>query len=105
MQNTHIDHRNIFFFATNSLQYNLVNANNNQHNYRTHSLFNLFCCNLIPSLSVGFLIIKTHLTWTEVNAAHITSCDRGLMNDGRLADCFPCLNIRAMRLVFVSKAP
>lgn len=27
------------------------------------------------------------------------------MNDGRFADCFPCLKIRAMRFVFVSKAP
>lgn len=35
----------------------------------------------------------------------MTSCERGLMNDGRLADCFPCLKIRAIRFVFVSKAP
>lgn len=45
------------------------------------------------------------LTWIDVKAAQITSCDRGLMKDGLLADCFPCLNIRAMRLVLVSNAP
>lgn len=44
-------------------------------------------------------------TWIEDSAAQMTSCDRGLMNDGRFADCFPCLKIRAMRFVFVSKAP
>lgn len=34
----------------------------------------------------------------------MTSCDRGLINDGRLADCLPCLKIRDIRLVFVSSA-
>lgn len=45
------------------------------------------------------------LTWTDDSAAQITSCERGLMNDGLLADCFPCLNIRDMRFVLVRSAP
>lgn len=61
-----------------------------------------------PNNHVGKLLKKrrqTTLTWTEVSEAQMTSCDRGLMKDGRLADCFPCLNIRDMRFVLVSSAP
>lgn len=44
------------------------------------------------------------ITWTDVNPAQMTNCDRGLMNDGRFADCFPCLNIRDIRFVLVKSA-
>lgn len=35
----------------------------------------------------------------------MTNWERGLINDGRLADCFPCRKIRDMRFVLVSNAP
>lgn len=40
----------------------------------------------------------------DVKPLHITNWDRGLINDGRLADCLPCLKILEILLVFVSKA-
>lgn len=43
-------------------------------------------------------------TWIDVSPLQITNCDLGLINDGRLADCFPCLKIREIRFVLVSKA-
>lgn len=33
-----------------------------------------------------------------------TNCERGLIHDGRFADCLPCLNILEMRFVLVSRA-
>lgn len=44
------------------------------------------------------------LTCMDVSPLQITNCDLGLINDGRLADCFPCLKIREIRFVLVSKA-
>lgn len=43
-------------------------------------------------------------TWIETSMEHITSCERGDINDGRLADFFPASKMRAILLVFVSKA-
>ena len=44
------------------------------------------------------------LTCTNMKNEQMTNCDLGLINDGLLADCFPALNMRAMRFVLVSRA-
>lgn len=53
----------------------------------------------------NLIIIRIVLhTWTDVKPRQMTICERGLMNDGRLADCLPCLKIRDIRFVFVRRA-
>lgn len=54
--------------------------------------------------TLSAIVMDMVLTCIKIRNEQITNCDLGLMKEGRFADCLPALNIRAMRLVLVSRA-